>query len=70
MGKGAHSIDTGVLALRTMTARTFGNVALCSHLEQVRYRIGRKRLTTPNIVLGFLVLTGPAGGISGGLCEN
>lgn len=53
-----------------MIAHTFGNVALCSHLEQVRYRIGRKRLTTPNIFLGFLVLTGPAGGISGGLCEN
>lgn len=55
-----------------MQALIKGNTALCVHQEQVSYQVakGKKKVVDAHLYSAFLVLNGPAAGISGGLCEN
>lgn len=53
-----------------MQAIIKGNAALCAHQEQVTYRIGRKRIRAKHLFCGYLILTGPAAGVSGCLPDN
>lgn len=53
-----------------MKALIRGNVALCCHVEQVRFQLGKRPITTAHLYSGFLVLTGPVAGVSGNLPDN
>jgi hypothetical protein len=47
-----------------------GNSAICVHHEKLTYKIGRERIKATHLFSGFLVLQGPAAGVSGCLIDN